>query len=486
MEFRYETIKTDCVAPVAHAQTVVNCEVSTADRGGVAQLLSLGTDAMVYSVEAVAGEARVTGKVTYKIIYVDREGKLNGLDYYGDFDLTVQDEGIALHEATATATVLDAECQLAGDTLRLSAVCDLGVHQVVCHEDKALVEAPCESRTQQAETVSLSPLAEMTFELVEEVQSGHTIDRVLLFDARVMPVDIVRGADSTTVEGMLYADVVYLCQGEVQSQAIAAPFSEELDLVDEVDADLTLKSARLVLTGEDDDNVLRVEAVVAVGGYRLQRTQLEVVRDVFCPNSEVVLDTQCLVCRTPLGRYSHTHTLTADMNIADFRRAVAGYVARVNVANLLADEGSVTAEGLAVVAVLYEDADGRLQSGQVDIPFSVGMSAAEVQPQCMLVGSAMGMQVHIGPRGDVQVQLLLSVQAYRPNKVCYVCDVAETPYTRRQAVASVYFAQAGDSVWDIAHAVHMAPSQLLAQNPDLEAPVEGKRRVLVFRHRDLD
>ena len=486
MDFRYETIKNDCVTPVAQTQTVVNCEVSTADRGGAAKLLSVGTDILVYSVETVEGKARVSGKVTYKIIYVDREDKLNGLDYYGDFDVAVEDAAITAQAAQARATVLNAECQMAGDILRLSAVCDIRICQIVSHEDKALVEAQCENRTEQIQTTTLQPIAETAFELVEEAPSGHNVDRVLLFDAHAIRVGQSGGVDSTTIEGMLYADVVYLSQGEVQSQQIAAPFSEELDLVGDVDITLTLKSARLVLTGEDDDNILRVEAVLAITGYRVENIDQTVVRDVFCPDSETVPHMQCFVCRTPIGHYSHTHTLNAQLGTADFRRAVAGYVSRVNVANLLADTGAITAEGLAVVSVLYEDADARLTATQIEIPFSVTLNAAEVTADCYITGGAIGMQTQIGPRGDVQIQLLLAADAYRPRKVCYVTDIDQTPYCRKQAVASVYFAQEGESVWDIAHAVHLAPSQLLAQNPQLEQPIEGKRRVLVFRHRDLD
>lgn len=485
MELNYQTIKNDCVSLVAHAQTVVNSEVSTAEKGGVGKLLSVNADIGITSQEAVQGQVRIGGKVTYKIVYLDREGKVGGLDYFGEFDAVAEDERIAVGNVDVSAGILDAQCQIAGDELRLSAVCDLLVYQIVSHEDNALVAAPCECLQEEVQATALSPLPEAAFEVVEEIESGCTVDRVLLFDAKAIKTGATHAEDTTVVEGVLYADVVFLCQGTVRSTSLNVPFSEEMDIAQDCDLSLRLKSARLVLTGEDDNNVLRVEAVLGVKGYAVQHTSYTLVKDLFCQECDVVPKRDCFVCRVPLGEYSEGQRVSAPIDL-DGQRSVAAFVSRVNVASLTPQEHSFVAEGLAVVGVLYEDGQGALQAQQVEIPFSVDIAAKGVDKDALLQGRAIGQEARVGSHGEVVAQLLFAVSAYRPQQIGYIVDVEQIPYAAKQAVASVYFAAPQDTLWDVAHAVHVSPAQLVALNPSLQEPASETRRVLVFRHRDLD
>jgi len=490
MEINYQTIKNDCVQEVGRGQTVVRSEVDTRDRGGAAKLLSVGTDAVVTSVEAVAGEARVYGRVNYKITYLDEEGKMAGLDYFGEFDLSVADERIEVGDTVATAGVLDAECTLSAGTIRLETVVEARLRQIVSHQAEVAVDAQCECERCTLDAMSLVPIADATFEVVEEVESHHNIDRVLLFDAKAIHTDTRTGVDSVTVEGKVFAEVVYLSQGQVLEQDVSFDFAEQLDLESEVDLDLTLRQSKLVLTGEDDNNVLRIEAVLAVGGYRLVESRYEAVCDAYVDDADVRLVQDSFVCRRYEGMTSRVERVSSRIDAAEMNvegGVVAATVARVNVANFIAGNGQITAEGLAVAGVLYRGEDGVMQAGEVELPFSVTFASQAVDPDCTLVGEAIAVGLKAAKTGTIDVDLLFAVKCYRPTAVRYVTDIEVSPCADRGAVMSVYFAAPDATVWEIARAVHVSPKALLQQNPDLATPVESAaRRVLVFRHRELE
>ena len=484
-----QTITNDCIVAVAKGQTVVRTEVDVQERGGAAKLLSVGTDAVVNSVEAVAGEARIYGRVNYKILYLDEEGKVCGLDYFGEYDMIVRDDAIAVGNTLAQAEVLDADCTLVGGVMHLEAVCEVSLLQVVAHTAEAVTDVEGECRKEVIEAASLSPIPDSTFEVVEELESHVGVDRVLLFDAKALHTATRAGVDSTTVEGKLYAEVVYRAQGQIYTQEIVADFAEQLDLEGEADLAVSVRQAKLVLTGEEDNTVLRVEMLLAVSGYRVERRQYEVLADAYVEGADVSLCRDSFACRRYVGLNCRTERVSQriDPAVLDIRgNVMAATVARINVANYVAGEGQITAEGLAVAGVLYVGEDGVMQSGEVELPFSVSFAAPEVDAECTLAGDAIALSVSATGQ-SVQMELLFAVKCYRPYAVCYVTRVDAVPCTAPRAVMSVYFAPADASVWDIARAVHVSPSTLLQQNPALAEPAEdaGLRRVLVFRHRDL-
>lgn len=489
MQLEYQTINNDCVVAVAKGQTIVKSDIDTRDRGGAAKLLSVSTDAVATSVEAVEGEARVYGRVNYKILYLDREGKMNGLDYFGEFDFAVEDENVAVGTTEALADVLDAECTLSDDVIRLQAVCEVRLMQVVSHTAQVVVSAPGECLEDTLHAISLSPLGDVTFEVVEEVESRHNIDRVLYFDAKAIHTDTVKGVDSTTVEGKVCAEVIYLSQGEVLSQEIAFDFAEQMDVEGDVDLSLSVRQAKLVLAGEEQNNVLRVELTLCVKGYRMAEGEYRTVADVYQPDADTTLVRDSFVCRRYHGITRRSERVSARFDPAELpahNGIVAATVSRVNVANYIAGEGQITAEGLAVAGVLYLGEDGTMQAGEVEVPFSVSFAEAGVGPNCTLVGQAIAQSVSASKNGVVEMELLFVVKCYVPSTVSYVVSVDSTPREVDDAVMSVYFAPAGATVWDVARAVHVSPNALLQQNPDLSTPADEMRRVLVFRHRQLD
>ena len=491
MELNYQTIKNDCVQAVAKGQTVVRTDVDLADRGGVGKLLSVSVDATVTSVEAVEGSARVYGRAVYKVLYLDAEGKIGGLDYFGEFDFDVVDEAIAVGATWATAGVLDSDCTVTGSTLHLEAVCEVSITQIISHEADVVTSADCECLEEVISTVSLSPIAESNFEVVEEVESHASVDRVLLFDAKALHTATRQGVDSTTVEGKVFAQVVYRTEGEIKSQAIVFDYAEQLDVEGDVDLTVSLKQAKLVLTGEDDNNVFRVETVLSVKGNRLVKNEYTAVLDAFRPDCDVRVAGDNFLCRRYEGLTTRTERVSQKVDEAELDLSagvLAATASRVNLANVIASDGQITVEGLAVANVLYRVQEGGLASGEVELPFSVTFAAPSVSAECTLAGEALVLSVSVVGAGVVECELVFAVKCYRPYLVRYVTAIEAQPTACKDAVMSVYFAPVEATLWDIARAVHVSPSQLLRQNPDLaDAPEDGAmRRVVVFRHRDLD
>jgi hypothetical protein len=85
MSFRFNEIKSDCIKKIASAEVVVDTLISDAESGGADKVLSVSADGRLLSAEVLGETARVSGRVNFKLLYLDKEGTVRGLDYFADF-----------------------------------------------------------------------------------------------------------------------------------------------------------------------------------------------------------------------------------------------------------------------------------------------------------------------------------------------------------------------------------------------------------------
>ncbi|NCA66770.1 MAG: hypothetical protein EOM87_01755 [Clostridia bacterium] len=180
-DIKYEVVKNDCVMELVHSQLVVTCTINTAERGGVSKVLGVSADAKLFSLEALGGEAKLSGKVNYKILYLDGEGKLSGLDYFTDFsDALAGEKILASYKLSAQISIIDVDISVASDEITLSAVCDFVISSVITGEFKTVTDINAEYDISE-EKISRVQMSESSFEVCEEIESGVNIDKVLLY-----------------------------------------------------------------------------------------------------------------------------------------------------------------------------------------------------------------------------------------------------------------------------------------------------------------
>ncbi len=489
MEFKKQKINNDCINTVGSDTIEATCQIDTAARGGAKQLLTVTADATATQVETVEGQARVEGRVNYKILYLDGEDHVNGLEYYCDWQALIEDERIDPSRATATAYVADDKAALNGDIIDLTAQVSVDVWQTISSSFEGIVDGECECKTKEIEVGRIVPLPEVRFDLSDEIETNETVDRVLYFDARAVVDEIKQATMGSTVEGTLYADVVYLSGGELRSKQLPIPFAEEIEQDGDIAAEVAVKSARVVVSGEENNGVIRVETVLTLSAYRNESESVTVVEEMFAEGYDLEYDHARMVCKRPHSHYTLRHKIGIQTPIGEetgnISRIITALPCRLGLANLVAGTDQITVEGLAVVSVVGEG-EGMV-SATVEIPFSVTAPAKGVSEDCLLDGTATLCGVEATIKGgmlDVSVTLVARVNGYLPVIVDYIpqAQAVEAQDEGDAPAISVYFPQAGESLWDVAREVKVSPAKLQALNPDWE---EEPRRVIVFRHKEM-
>lgn len=85
--FNFEKISTSRFYTAPTIERVVEFSPPDVDTANVAKILSLAVDAKCAGCEANDKYARISGRTNFRLVYLDKDGEVKGVDYNADFTL---------------------------------------------------------------------------------------------------------------------------------------------------------------------------------------------------------------------------------------------------------------------------------------------------------------------------------------------------------------------------------------------------------------
>ena len=466
-------------------EALVETTADAADRGGVTKVLSLEADVKTTGAELLEGEAEVSGKVNYRLLYLDRQERLCGLDYFKDFKCRVKGEEITPSgRCRVRFSVPDAEATLRGDEILLSAMVGVNLDYFDEKSEK-FVTAVSEAETLKGSIPTQTILlTQRTVELEKVIESGPKVKKIVLFDTDALPVKVERRDGGNDLVGEVRVSVLYLNEAdEVVEVGATIPFTESFE-AGTATYDVAVKNARIVLTDDEGGGAIEVEATVTVDEFTYVYEEKEVLAAAVGECKEAIETLVPLSCDKCLGQHCYEQSLVGTIPVKE-----GGYVAFVRpgchaIAEVSVTEGAVRVEGVAAFqsAVLSE---GGYTAAQGELPFSYtlpfdGAKEGQSAEAKVIVTDAKG---NMGEGGvAVSAKIAVEVTLFERESSAYLSDVTEgEAYPESEAGISVYFAEKGEDVWSIAKAMKALPSALVQANPFLEGALEENKKVLILR-----
>lgn len=468
-------------------ELLVETMVETAERGGAERVLSLEADAKASAVELLDGEAEVTGKVNYRLLYLDKQHRLCGLDYFKDFKCRVKGEGIhPSGKYQVDFSVPDAEAKIDGDRVDLSAMLDVSLCYLGERAEKAVAavgEAECK---REKVTLQRAKKSEKVVELEKVADVGPGVKKIVLFAADALLGEIEDKDSEREVRGAALASVLYLNEAdEVVELTTEIPFVETFDGAGKAEYAVSVKSSRIVLTDDEAGNAVEVEIALVIEEIGYEEVEFETVTTVCGVNCAVKEKRETLCERVFLGEASHREVLTGMIPLS----AQGAYVAFVRpgcraLAEVSVSEGMIKVEGVSAFQVVYL-AEGGYESVQGELPFAYSLpfaGAMDGQSAEVKVCITDAKATYNGKDLIITANVSLTERLYGENELVYLSDAeAGEPYPESEAGISVYFAEKGEDLWQIAKTMGVLPSALVKANSFLEEPLVEARKVLIFR-----
>lgn len=501
---KYENIRVDDYKALPPKQTAVEC-VLRAEEGSIKNVLSIKCDCQLLSCETMSGEARISGRVDFKAIYESGEGELDTLAYYADFNDRIEDSSLTpVSRIFCQCSVAEVETvSVSKDEIKLACVLE-SVLKVNNPYEMSLLSGGegflCNSSSKNG--CSYSGGGRESLEASDEFEEKRVIKKVLLSEAAAIITDASAGVDSVSVEGEAVIRLNYVDEeGDVGTCQRVIPFRHEIEAKDVMPSDKAFAEAQVktlkvnaIVDEERNMTALNLSLDIEVTARAYSSECITYVDDVFSPQCKLNATYNGITTRQYIGSYNYKHTIEGTASLDDdmmpVERILAASGGRVYIANVIAQEGKVTVEGIASATVLYagtgQEGERRVASVGVEIPFSItlDMDGARMGDTVELKAAIFDIETrsHRGREIEVRMQLRIRADLFSDEVVTVISDVEEGEPLAQQCSISIYMPSENERLWDVAKQLCVPPETIMEFNPDLELPAEGVK-VFVYRQK---
>jgi hypothetical protein len=476
---------------------MVDFAIETKDGKKIKKVLSIIADPKITAVDAQNGEAVLNGRVNYKVLFVNEDEEVVSLDYFADYkDKIAAPEITPTSRLAAKTDVIDVEIGGDGNVV-VSLVIENSLYMIAQEAIPALKDVADNYLGERRKIFTQSYLDALisSTEISDEVATGTNVSQVLMFDAAVAVDESVVGNGIITINATVFANVLYVnADGAFENKQFAIPVTEEQQTVQGTDVraftDAVIKNTKVVLSGSEGNNIIRIEAIVQFDTTIIVTVEEEIVSDLFSVSNEITVKTEKFSASKFLESAAFRDTVNGSVNLDESRPAVGEILACVGVVNKLAavkpSGEKVIVEGVVGLTVIYKDIDEVIDSVDIEIPYSIATKRPTMADESYrLEGKGAAGTVTVKRRRDreldVSAELFFSIQAYGEDGVYVISDVVETETKKDVSAISVYNTAPGETLWDIAKALSAPPEEILKQNGELVIPVKSPGRVLLYR-----
>lgn len=476
------------------SQSVVECRFPQSSE--ITEIIAAEPQVSVISCEAASGRVNYSGKLVLTIVYSDEEGKLCRMQKGAEFSHYIDGEEFA----PAQTCVCRLNCEKLnvrrdGSAFVASAVvtADVGVY--------ARTERNFISSAEGAylKTEKLCFCSEICFSGESEVEDDFDADSVvdvLIPSAKAVVLSAVCNTGDVDISGEIYLSLFAMRQQSPVSLERTIPFKCTIpcdDATAGIKAAAVAELSDLQVTANVNEERgkcdLNVVCNLTLNGWFIDEHIEEVAIDAFSDTNEL----SCGSVKESTRRCEDVKIYSERVSGLAATKNRLGYDCSFCAAALPRAECEYNpltgcAEG-AVECVLVYTQNGEIKSCGVSLPFSTPLNGVAEEGQEVALDVAVSqVAVRLRAEGEAEAEASLkicaSVSGLRTAE--YLDSLEEGDETcENDCAVSVFLPTVGDGLWEIAKKLKKSPLDVAACNPELQFPLSGKERIIVYRQKTV-
>ncbi len=496
----FEVVKLNSKRRLAKTQAVVEARLLPQPNTVIARVLSITADSAISASEVFTGEARYSGRVNFKVLFLDVDGRNHSMDYSADFSDKIENAAITSElSPILSSAVLDTDiANVTANEIKLASVVEISLYAGVGEELKYLSSGG-EGLYTHDDRMEYSVLAAKGSGVssLSATLSDVKITDVLLDEHKAVILKRTAGVDSVTIEGTVITEICGETEdGLLASYRVETPFTEEFEAAgarpnDTVLASVGLSGDTKMEIGENGSAVL-LEYSLKFDFCVYSEAVCDVIVDAFSVTNELLVTSESVniyknkPAVTVTDHVEGSVTLEVNMPIVD--NILAATALKLNVTNLVAFNGEALIEGIVGGNIIYYSAEANSKNSvAVELPFSLKTPVDGLSEGDELNGhgevTSVKLKIRRGNEIDIRADIAVELEASGVVTKCVITELTEGEARELPSSAiSIHVARAGETLWDVAKALGSTPELIMLQNPELNLPLTGGERIIVYRH----
>jgi len=482
---------------IGTTQTVIELKLPT-NENEISKIYSVGAKSTIVSSEASGKEISFVGLVDFQAVY--EGGGVSAIDYSAEFKDRHMSDVTADGELIVTSNVIDVSSNIVSGGIRVVAVVEVWIDQIVSQELNVLTSVEGEDAHVATGDIAYSTFMGRAFEKFdvseELVVDGAT--NILM----VTPCVCVRSVDPrdnyVVVSGNMSLDICYQTGREVAdilTRNHDFDFSWEVAF-DGVEETSVVQSAINVITNEIkistlvEDGVAKMSLYIPISyaGYIFNEKTLTVVQDLYLERNYISVTCEnfyTISCNKSVSFKDNISGTASISDTAPFIDEVLGVCTNNLVLASSRIEGDkLCIEGVANASVVYHTKEtNEMTSVQVEMPFAIEQKVegeeSNVVTICLDNLSARSKR---GKEIEVSAELNVYVDLYKHQSSCVITQTSlgeEKPCD--DCSLYIYVVRDGQTIWDVAKDTNSSQELILEQNPNIELPIKTGDKLVMYR-----
>lgn len=475
-----------CTRKIANlsAQSIVEIKFTGQDMG---EVIAVYPQVCLSSAEASSGRLNYSGRLICTLVYTDGENKLCRIQKGAEFSHHIDDERLAPAQGCDCALKCEhTSLKREGSSYVASAV--ISANAVLSDRVERSYVSDMEGAVVRREEGKLCNAVSFSGE--SEVEDDFSLVATDILVPSAQPVILNCEAKSGLIEvtGEIYLSLLAMREGSPIAADRVIPFKAELACEQAIvpfpascRAEIKDMTVDCRVNEERGKSDVVFSATLAFCGRFFEEENVSLITDAFSVEKEL-----------GLKFFEENEYVPNDIKVYTERvsglcavKAKLDYTCAFLAAALPKAEFSRTLDGIggSIIATLLYEQNGEVRSTEVNLPFSTALSG--LGADCLDISVAVcGISIRQRAEGECEAEATLKITASDGEfrSVKYLTEAEECgEKAANDSAISVYLPSAGDDLWTTAKKLNATPESIQISNPELNFPLTGKERILIFR-----
>ncbi len=469
---------------VLHTQSVIEIKFTNTEAMEVAAVYP---QISLNSCEASSGRVNYGGRLIATLVYSDSDNKLCRVQKGAEFSHYADDERLAPAQSVQCRLTCERyQVKREGSTIVVAVVA--GAEITVFEQAARSYITSADGAICRTDTKKLYSIVDFSGESDVDDEFDCVASDVLIPAAEAVVLDCSVKAGVVETSGEIYLSLLAVRDGMPVGLDRVIPFRcetacDEALLSCRGYCRAEIKNVNVNCRVNEDKNKCSVEfnATLGLCGHFFEEEEITLLGDAFSPECELNLVTAEETCEVDDDIKVYSERVSG----ACATKAKLDYTCAFLATTLPKAEFERTARGIegAVTATLLYEQGGEVHSTEVNMPFTLSLSGLSENCKNLTV-AVLSVSLRQRAEGECEGEATLKIAAFdcEVRKAAYVTEISEGDKKQvNDCAISVYIPAAGDGLWETAKKLSSSPESIQLSNPDLNFPLTGKERILIYR-----
>lgn len=484
-------------------ETNLECSVNLESTEAVNKILAVNVDGDVGQIEALTGEASVSGNMLVSIVYATENGLVGDATFTAPFITKAVDTQIKPESKVfVKISSIDAKVRsLSNNVAKVDMQARLKVFCANNEEVEYLSSSSSDvcTLTELTSFTELSGVTKSAWTENMEVEIKEPVNKVLSSSCDVSVKDVECGAGFVSVSCEVVNKLMYLTDEETPQiktvytktdvkQEVESEFATTESKVD-LDLMIVKNDVKNNLSDKDDNIKIAIEIPLDVCIRVYSENNINLITDLYSTQSYTNVTTESYENSVPKETIRFEKKVEGSLTLSEdeprIDKLLAVNYSKAIVTNEYLDNGEYSVSGIITSNLIYfNEDDNMVNSVDVEVPFVVTCQT-ELEGEILTDLEVMvkDVDVMVKKGRDVFVDATVVVNT-SVSKVVRGAIIKELNFVEKvpdkDCAIEIYFAKAGEKVWDIAKRLFIKPENIYLQNPNVGEVLENDEKLAIY------